>query len=110
MTDFQRKTKFFWASIAGAPPEPVEVCTVEGRDVCYTLGCGDPFFLDEADCPVILGSSVSERKGGKWFLLLDTEHPTPLERPSTKEASAAEIRRAEKAYEKVGHHSWRGSR
>ena len=46
---------FWWASIAGADCEPVEV--VEDKrlgSVVYTCGCADPFVLDTADCPVLL--------------------------------------------------------
>lgn len=39
--------KFAWASIAGADPEPVEISEHEGKMCIYTLGCGDPFFMDD---------------------------------------------------------------
>lgn len=42
-----RKTEFWWASIHGADPEPVEKTEHEGRACVYTLGCDDPFYLDE---------------------------------------------------------------
>jgi hypothetical protein len=43
----KRKTEFWWASIHGADPEPVEKAEHEGRPCVYTLGCADPFYLDE---------------------------------------------------------------
>lgn len=43
----ERKTEFWWASIAGADPEPVEKTEVDGRPAVYTCGCADPFFLDD---------------------------------------------------------------
>ena len=43
----ERKTEFWWASIHGADPEPVEKTEHEGRACVYTLGCSDPFYLDE---------------------------------------------------------------
>lgn len=42
-----RRSPFSWASIAGSNPEPVEVSEHEGRPCVYTLGCSDPFFLDD---------------------------------------------------------------
>lgn len=48
----ERKTEFWWASIDGADPEPVERTKVDGRPAVYTCGCADPFYLDEPDCPV----------------------------------------------------------
>jgi hypothetical protein len=42
-----RKTEFWWASIHGADPEPVEKTKHEDRPCVYTLGCADPFYLDE---------------------------------------------------------------
>jgi hypothetical protein len=49
----ERKTEFWWASIHGADPEPVEKTEHEGRPCIYTLGCADPFYLDETPCPVV---------------------------------------------------------
>jgi hypothetical protein len=49
-----RKVEFWWASIHGADPEPVEkTVTDDGRACVYTLGCADPFYLDESPCPVL---------------------------------------------------------
>lgn len=36
----KRKTEFWWASVAGADCEPVEVTKKDGERVAYTCGCG----------------------------------------------------------------------
>ena len=113
MTDnsnIKRKAEFYWASIGGANPEPVEKCLIDGRPAVYTLGCNDPFYLDGPDCPVVLGEINSIVVGGLGFLILDTDNPTPMERPATLEDSREKMEKAEKDYEKSGPHSWRGPR
>lgn len=57
-----RKTTFAWASIAGAPPEPVEVVDEKSfmgigsstRKGVLTTGCQDPFWLDDDAAGVVL--------------------------------------------------------
>jgi hypothetical protein len=98
-----RKTQFYWASIHGADPEPVEICTVEGRRACYTLGCGDPFYLDEDPCPV---------------LFVDQEAMLRPEHPDKKEAERAAKYAGRRSYLWKGKrihlppvsHGWRGPR
>lgn len=41
------KSEFWWASIHGADPEPVEKTEYNSRPCIYTLGCADPFYLDD---------------------------------------------------------------
>ena len=53
-----RKTEFWWASIHGADPEPVEKTEHEGRPCVYTLGCADPFYLDDGDAVVLVGERM----------------------------------------------------
>lgn len=58
----ERKTQFWWASIDGADPEPVEKAEHNGRPCVYTLGCADPFYLDEQPCLVVfVGSEKMDR-------------------------------------------------
>lgn len=57
----ERKTEFWWASIHGADPEAVEKTENDGRKCIYTAGCGDPFYLDEQPCPVLLVSRIEDR-------------------------------------------------
>jgi hypothetical protein len=104
------KSEFFWASVAGAEPEPVEVVNEGPRRAVYTFGCPDPFYLDDPNCPVVLGSRVQVVAGGVAFSILDTEKPLPLVRPALRETSAAEMARQERNYRKSGPHSWRGPR
>lgn len=53
MTD-PRKTKFTWASIAGADPEPVELIEADGRKGLFTIGCQDPFWLDDTAAGIVV--------------------------------------------------------
>lgn len=49
-----RKTEFAWASIAGADAEPVELVEIDGRKGLYTLGCADPFWLDDSATGIVI--------------------------------------------------------
>ena len=82
-----RKTEFWWASIAGADPEPVEKTEHEGRPCVYTLGCADPFYLDLELCPILFVPQPMARM------------PSALERPRHPDAAAAEA--AERALAKA---------
>ena len=50
----QRKTDFAWASIAGAGAEPVELIDVDGRKGILTIGCQDPFWLDDESAGIVV--------------------------------------------------------
>lgn len=105
----ERKTTFYWASIAGAEPEPVEVTMLDGRKVAYTLGCPDPFYLDEKPCPVKLGSKQREWGGMSDFF--DNRTKTPMLRPPlpTKYQKQRDKERREWENRPTGHR-WRGDR
>lgn len=102
-----RKAEFWWASIAGADCEPVEVTTLGGERVAYTCGCSDPFYLDRPDCLVTLIPDNWEWEGSEKKAL-------PMERPLTPKQEAAEERKYERqirADRAAGiRHSWRGPR
>lgn len=50
-----RKEIFHWASIAGAEPEPVELIESSvGRKGLLTIGCQDPFWLDDKSAGIIV--------------------------------------------------------
>jgi hypothetical protein len=103
------KSTFYWASIAGSDPEPVEVCTVDGRSACYTLGCGDAFFLDEKATPVRLGTSVLS-PGDSSLKYLDFKTPEPMVRPMIADKVEAARIAAHYHPPKRKQHSWRGPR
>lgn len=56
-----RKVDFGWASIAGADPEPVELIETDGRKGLLTIGCEDPFWLDDESVGIVVydGSPLS---------------------------------------------------
>lgn len=107
----ERKTEFWWASVAGADCEPVEVTVLDGERVAYTCGCADPFYLDRPDCLVAL-VPIEKRYDGNLRKYVPLEQP--LERPLTpaqETAKAAAYERKLKADAKRGiHHGWRGPR
>jgi hypothetical protein len=99
-----RKTEFWWASVHGADPEPVERVAVDGREGVLTIGCADPFWLDEDPCPVMF---VDEDP------MYRPRHPDKVaaERAAIKEAE----NRGRKTYQFEGKrlplpHGWRGPR
>lgn len=61
----ERKNLFWWASVHGADPEPVECVEVDGKSACYTCGCADPFFLTLSGSPVLLISKMDRPKHPK---------------------------------------------
>lgn len=106
-----RKTKFMWASIAGADPEPVEVTTLDGRPVVYTLGCNDPFYLDDGARVVRLGGTFS--RYGHGPLCMNFKSKEPMERPVLPDADAKKAlsdHYAQLRLDKLPRHSWRGPR
>ncbi len=108
MGEIERKTVFYWASIAGADPEPVEVATVDGKRVAYTLGCPDPFPLGKGS-PVKLGREALEWGGHDVFFT--TYSPSPMDRPM--HASEHQKQREKERIEwenLIIEHRWRGPR
>lgn len=98
MTD-SRKAEFWWASVAGAKCEPVEVAMKEGERVAYTCGCADPFYLDRPDCPVVL---VPTRRANHEAGQMDRQLTSQQE----KRADAAHRRQLRE----LESHRWRGDR
>lgn len=76
----ERKTEFWWASIHGADPEPVEKTEHDGRPCVYTLGCADPFYLDEQPSAVLLFDPRSN----------EFTKPEPIRRPFHPDKTLAE--------------------
>jgi hypothetical protein len=98
-----RKAEFWWASIHGADPEPVEKTEHDGRPCVFTIGCADAFYLDENPCPV---------------LFVDHEAMPRPEHPDKKEAERAAKYAGRRSYMWQGkrvrlppiQHGWRGPR
>jgi hypothetical protein len=106
-----RKTDFFWASIHGADPEPVERTILDGRAGVLTIGCADPFWLDEDPCPVLFINrhAATGRPEPMWR----PQHPDKIiaERAALEEARKRNLR----TYTFEGRripvpHGWRGPR
>lgn len=104
-----RKTKFYWASIGGADPEPVEVTAVDGKRVAFTLGCPDPFPLGRGS-HVRLGRCARAWGGSEDFFT--TIQPEPMDRPVAATADQTTREKERIAWENrpVSQHRWRGAR
>lgn len=92
-SEFQKNrpsvSNFAWASIAGADAEPVEIVDIEGRSAVFTLGCPDPFWMDQG------------------FVVV---YANKLDRPLNPETDKQrEAREAKWRASKSGH-GWRGPR
>lgn len=110
-TTLRRKAEFYWASIGGADPEPVELVVIDGRRAVYTCGCGDPFFLDDKTVRVKLGTSSASICGGSpTWVFDDLGAARPMQRPGRM--ATAEKRAQKEAYHTRVPvvHSWRGPR
>lgn len=124
------KTEFWWASIHGADPEPVEKTEHEGRPCVYTLGCADPFYLDEPGVQLI-GTEAAWSSRRPTFVENLDQPVTLMERPNHPDKEAAEQAALAKDHElsnaawragrktyvntagrrvEAVHHSWRGPR
>lgn len=105
----ERKSKFYWASVAGADPEPVEVTKVDGKRVAFTIGCPVPFPLGRGS-HVRLGRETTEWGGSRQFFT--TIDPEPMTRPvhATKEQVQREKDRIAYENRPLPQHSWRGPR
>ncbi len=100
---------FRWASIHGAAPEPVEKAERDGRPCVYTLGCADPFYLDDGVAVVFIDAAMSRPPSPKEAQL----------RADDWEAQRSAARRGSKTYlspyggrrpVSAWAHGWRGPR
>lgn len=97
------KSEFWWASIAGANCEPVEVTTLDGRRVAYTCGCNDPFYVDEPTCPCVLVPTYEYRGNG-------VSSRGPMVRNLTPKQAEDQLRREREQRRIAESHRWRGDR
>lgn len=110
MTD--RKAEFYWASVAGADPEPVELVIIDGRKAIYTCGCGDPFFLDDKAVKITLGTERAAMNGGTTdtWIFDDMGAARPMTRPGFMTAREKEVQKEVYHTRIPVRHSWRGAR
>jgi hypothetical protein len=113
----KRKIEFWWASIAGADPEPVEVTSLDGERVAYTCGCADPFYLDRKDCAAVLlmldfvggAGTVLGYKPVSEKRVLKTPY-TGIERPLHPNKVVSRVDRVSNTEWHSPQHGWRGPR
>lgn len=107
----ERKTSFYWASIEGADPEPVELVLIDGRRAIYTCGCNDPFFLDDKDVKIKLGEEVPSICGGSpTWIFDDMGKPGPMSRPAFMSQTERKTQKEMHHTRIPVRHSWRGPR
>lgn len=103
-----RKAEFWWASIHGADPEPVERTEHDGRPCVYTCGCADPFYLDEEPHLVRF---ISPGQGSVAFGVYKAPPLRAMERPMHPDKEeAAVMSRYRSRIERARVHGWRGPR
>ena len=56
--DTLSNVRFYWARIGDGNPEPVAVKRENGKRVCYTLACPDPYDVEGKTSPVKLGDRI----------------------------------------------------
>ncbi len=76
------KPKFYWARIGDGNYEPVAVTGKKGARMAYTIGCADPFAVDEPDPAIQLYDDKD------W-----PERPEPPLTPKQQEAALRRERR-----------------
>lgn len=115
-----RKAEFWWASVHGADPEPVEKTEHEGRPCVYTMGCEDPFYLDTEPCVVVFVPASNNGDAASPLhrpLHPDVAETRRQEAQANADAESAAYRKGSKTYVRVdgtrapaAHHGWRGPR
>lgn len=56
--------EYWWISVAGADCEPaVLTLDPEGKRIVHTLGCQDPFYVDDKDSPVEMVKAAKDAVG-----------------------------------------------
>lgn len=85
------KAKFYWARIGDGNFEPVAVRGKKGERMAYTIGCADPFAVDEPNSAVLLDEDYS-----------------PMDPPLTPKQEANALRRERRYRELHGFHGYAG--
>jgi hypothetical protein len=99
----KNKSEFWWASIAGANCEPVEVTMIDGKRVAYTCGCGDPFYIDEPECLCVLIPVYEYRGNG-------VDSYGPMVRVLTPKQEKRQEAKERRINRELARHRWRGQR
>lgn len=96
----KRKAQFQWASIAGADPEPVELIVIDGRQGLLTIGCQDPFWIDDDSAGIVVfeGTPLDRPRNP------ETQHQRDVREAKYEAKLAAE----KAAYEWHRHHAKHG--
>lgn len=104
------QTTYFWAVIGNGNPEPVAVDGEPGSLRAYTIGCPDPYYLDDPNCPCRLLPELRQAvKGNRYIAKVENGPPEPIEVPEN--TLSRKVRReleASFAAQLAPHHSYAG--
>ena len=90
------RAKFYWARIGDGNFEPVAVKGKKGKRLAYTIGCADPFQVDEADPAIAL------------YCEYEDEPPEPMDPPLTPKQEVYAQRRERRYRALHGFHGYAG--
>lgn len=91
------KAKFYWARIGDGNFEPVAVRGKKGSRQAWTIGCADPFAVDEPDSAIkLLEKADDDFDGG------------PMSPPLTPKQEAAALARERRYRALAGSHGYAG--
>jgi hypothetical protein len=94
------ETFYAWVRVGDGNPEPAAVEGKKGERKATTLGCPDPFLIDEKGCPCKLLYDGNTQMGSMATM-----------EPPDDEISASEARKREReyrAYMRAARHSYAG--
>jgi len=76
------QTTYFWAVVGDGNPEPVAVDGEPGNLRAYTIGCPDPYMLDDPDCPCKLLPQLGQAvRNNRYIAKIEERPPEPLKIP-----------------------------
>jgi hypothetical protein len=76
------QTTYFWAVVGKGNPEPVAVDGEPGSLRAYTIGCPDPYLLDDPACPCRLLPTVEQAvRDNRYIAKIKDGPPEPIEVP-----------------------------
>ena len=86
-------TSFYWAVVGDGNPEPVAVTEEGGVRKAFTIGCPDPYMIDEPGCPCrILPELDQAVKGNRYIAKVKDVPQEPMGVPEN--TLSPKVRRA----------------
>lgn len=74
-----RKSQFYWAVVGDGSPEPVAVRGERGSRQAFTIGCPDPYLIDQGDCPCrLLPYMEQAHKDNRYIAKIEDVEASPM--------------------------------